>query len=241
MRWFKHMTNSSHDEKLSQLIDEGGLEAYGFWWRLLEIVAELMDNTEKCEATYSLPQWSRLFYCHHHTINKYFRFLKEIGLADVQIITQELPPQLPNDYPDVTRGSNRGVTRKYGNSNSNSKIIVTIPNLLKYRDEYSKKSGQTQNKNPDKRRSKKQIQKQNKDTDNNGTRKIFSPPSYEEVAAFCKERNRGVNPDKWYNHYQSNGWKVGKTKMVDWQAAIRTWEDNSTELPLKPRKLEVVL
>jgi hypothetical protein len=28
----------------------------------------------------------------------------------------------------------------------------------------------------------------------------------------------------WYDHYQSNGWMVGKSKMKDWKAAIRTWE-----------------
>jgi hypothetical protein len=29
------------------------------------------------------------------------------------------------------------------------------------------------------------------------------------------------------NHYTSNGWKVGKNSMKNWQAAVRTWEKNS--------------
>lgn len=52
----------------------------------------------------------------------------------------------------------------------------------------------------------------------------FTPPTLDEVKAYCQERKNGVNSDKWFNHYQSNGWMVGKTKMKDWKAAVRTWE-----------------
>ena len=50
------------------------------------------------------------------------------------------------------------------------------------------------------------------------------PPKFEWVKAYCEQRNKGVDPEEWFAHYQSNGWKVGKTRMVDWQAAVRTWE-----------------
>jgi uncharacterized protein YdaU (DUF1376 family) len=51
------------------------------------------------------------------------------------------------------------------------------------------------------------------------------PPPIESVKDYCKERGNDVDPDKWYNHYTANGWMVGKTKMKDWQASVRTWED----------------
>jgi len=57
-------------------------------------------------------------------------------------------------------------------------------------------------------------------------RSTFTPPTLSEVAAYCQERNRGVNPDKWMAHYESNGWMVGKNKMKSWQAAVRTWESS---------------
>ena len=56
------------------------------------------------------------------------------------------------------------------------------------------------------------------------TNKKFVPPTIEEVRAYCIERNNGVNPEKWLSHYQANGWMVGRTKMKDWKAAVRTWE-----------------
>lgn len=60
-------------------------------------------------------------------------------------------------------------------------------------------------------------------------RKRFSPPTLEEVTAYCKERNNSVNPQRWLDHYESNGWMVGRNKMKDWKAAVRTWERNGFE------------
>ena len=55
----------------------------------------------------------------------------------------------------------------------------------------------------------------------------FSPPSLEDVAAYCTERGSKVDPQRWYDFYLSNGWKVGKNPMRDWKAAVRSWERNS--------------
>jgi len=56
-------------------------------------------------------------------------------------------------------------------------------------------------------------------------RKRFVPPTVEEVEAYCKERNNGVDPQKFCDFYESKGWMVGKNKMKDWKAAIRSnWE-----------------
>lgn len=54
----------------------------------------------------------------------------------------------------------------------------------------------------------------------------FQPPTIEEVSSYCLERKKGVDPQKWFDHYTSNGWKVGKNSMKDWHAAVRTWEKN---------------
>lgn len=52
----------------------------------------------------------------------------------------------------------------------------------------------------------------------------FTPPSFEEVAAYCQERNNTVNPQSFIDFYSAKGWKIGKDKMTDWKAAVRTWE-----------------
>ena len=53
---------------------------------------------------------------------------------------------------------------------------------------------------------------------------IFIPPTLEDVKNYCKERGKGVDAEKWMAHYESNGWMVGRCKMKDWRAAVRTWE-----------------
>lgn len=60
--------------------------------------------------------------------------------------------------------------------------------------------------------------------------KRFTPPTIEEVGAYCKERKNGVDPFKWWNFYNSKGWMIGKTKMKDWQSAVHTWEEKVTKL-----------
>ena len=52
----------------------------------------------------------------------------------------------------------------------------------------------------------------------------FIPPTVEEVMAYCQERKNQVDPEKFVAFYESKGWMVGKNKMKDWKAAVRTWE-----------------
>lgn len=59
------------------------------------------------------------------------------------------------------------------------------------------------------------------------SQKHFSKPTVEEISLYCSERNNAIDPNKFFDHYESNGWMVGKTKMKDWKAAIRTWEKNT--------------
>jgi hypothetical protein len=52
----------------------------------------------------------------------------------------------------------------------------------------------------------------------------FKKPTVEEVEEYCKERNNNINPQVFIDFYESKGWLIGKNKMKDWKAAIRTWE-----------------
>lgn len=52
-------------------------------------------------------------------------------------------------------------------------------------------------------------------------------PTLEAVQEYCKTRQNSVDPQAWFDHYTSNGWKVGRVPMKDWRAAVRTWERNS--------------
>lgn len=57
-----------------------------------------------------------------------------------------------------------------------------------------------------------------------GKRERFTPPTVEDVAAYCLERKNGIDPEEFVLFYASKGWKVGSSPMRDWKAAVRTWE-----------------
>lgn len=54
--------------------------------------------------------------------------------------------------------------------------------------------------------------------------KRFTPPTLEEVTAYCQEKALSVDPQRFVDFYSSKGWFVGKNKMKDWKAAVRGWQ-----------------
>lgn len=57
-----------------------------------------------------------------------------------------------------------------------------------------------------------------------GKRERFTPPTVEDVAAYCLERKNGIDPEEFVSFYASKGWKVGSSPMKNWRAALITWE-----------------
>lgn len=57
----------------------------------------------------------------------------------------------------------------------------------------------------------------------------FTPPSIEEVKAYCNERGNNVDPQTFVDFYEAKGWMVGSNRMKDWRACVRTWEKNRVD------------
>ena len=119
------------------------------------------------------------------------------------------------------------ITRKSTNRFS----IITINNYCKYQteEEWSDKQPTSNRQATDKQptTNKNVRMKEGKEEKIIGKKPAaFSPPTIEQVKEYCLERKNEVSPERWHNYYTSNGWMVGKTKMKDWQAAVRTWEKN---------------
>lgn len=55
-------------------------------------------------------------------------------------------------------------------------------------------------------------------------RTVFTPPTLDQVKEYCTERKNGVDAERFIDFYSCKGWMVGKNKMKDWKAAVRTWE-----------------
>ena len=64
----------------------------------------------------------------------------------------------------------------------------------------------------------------------------FQTPSIEEIRQYCISRNNSVDPEQFFNFYESKGWTIGKSPMKDWRAAVRTWEKREKEVPQRKRE-----
>ena len=67
-------------------------------------------------------------------------------------------------------------------------------------------------------------------------RKRFEKPTLSEIKQYCIERGNKVDAQHFFDYYESNGWKVGKNSMKNWQAAVRTWERSEYRKPATTKK-----
>ena len=68
---------------------------------------------------------------------------------------------------------------------------------------------------------------EDKEIDNK--RKRFIPPTVEAVQEYCRERKNNVDAEQFIAFYEAKGWLIGKNKMKDWKACVRTWEKRQAE------------
>ena len=61
--------------------------------------------------------------------------------------------------------------------------------------------------------------------DDTPKRKRFTPPSVDDVRAYCEERKNGIDPERFIDFYSARGWQFKNGQPVkDWKACMRTWE-----------------
>lgn len=115
--------------------------------------------------------------------------------------------------------------------------VLTICNYEKYQDIYNPSDNPNSNLNANLNANPSKEDKEGKEDNNippynppaeekpKRSRKQFTRPTLEEVAAYCQERGNSIDPQHFLDYYDSCGWIVGKNKpMKDWKAAMRNWE-----------------
>jgi hypothetical protein len=65
-------------------------------------------------------------------------------------------------------------------------------------------------------------------------KKIFKKPTIDEIKDYCIERNNNVDPERFFDFYESKDWMIGKNKMKDWKSAVRTWEKSNKSKEVIP-------
>ncbi len=197
-------------------------------------MAKRMTDTDKWKKRFireMKPQHKLLWFyilddCNHAGI-----WEVDMEVASLRIGFTITEDDIPQSFNDRVISFDNGdkwfipefVEYQYGELNPNSNVHKSVISLLqKYNLEGYLKGSQTL---PNR------VQDKDKDigiVKEKAKAKRFQKPTVEEVQEYCNERNNFVDPQKFYDYYSSNGWKVGKNSMKDWKAAVRTWEKNTT-------------
>lgn len=121
MKWFKHESTARNGEKLSALECRTGLEGYGFYFKTLEIVAGLMDTTDKCQASFSPSSWAR----QTNITTKKWLFLaqccSDVGLIELQCDADVATVRIPKL---LKRRDNHTKNLQVGNAKSDKKVSL---------------------------------------------------------------------------------------------------------------------
>jgi len=207
--YFPHDYHARHDPKLSALIKKHGMEGYGTWWNLVEILHEQGGKIEK------FPLLIEGLASELKQNEAVLRLLLSCFINDLHLLKED----------ETHIWSER-----------------VLGNLIEREEKRLQRveSGRLGGKISGEKRSKtKRPFKQNEANEakerKGKERKVYIvPPSFDEVMEYCLSRKNGVDPQKWFDHYSAKGWMIGKSKMVDWQAAVRTWEKTSEVSKIKP-------
>ena len=96
--------------------------------------------------------------------------------------------------------------------------IITIDEIVVFYAGNSQEEGVSDTGKPQRKLKESKVKKEGK----------FLPPSSDELKDYCRKRQNQINPETFIDFYTAKGWMVGKNKMKDWKAAVRTWEQRDT-------------
>lgn len=201
--YFPHDGDASEGKTLSILFNHFGHEGISAWWLLLERISRTRNHNIRIGNPEDLEFLAAKMHFTPERLQKILSKMAELDAIDKPLF--EAGIIWSQNFVD-------NLTDVYGKREG---FLPSKPELLTTETNVS--DSETKFPIPE------STQTKQKETKGNKT-KVFKPPTFKEVIAYCLERNNGVDPNRWFNHYESNGWKVGKNKMVDWKAAVRTWE-----------------
>lgn len=194
--YFPHDANARHDLKTSAMIAKYGMAGYGQYWVIIETLRE-SSNFEIENKPYSIDALAKeMQYTSEQAqcfINDCIEHYFLLQSDESKIWSDSLKRRMKIKDDIIEKRRQAAISRW---SNSNALHLQSKCNAIK-----------------GKERKVNEIKKKN----------IFAPPQLDEIRKYISENNYSVDPEKFYNFYESKDWMIGKNKMKNWRAAIRTW------------------
>ena len=235
VKWIKIVTDVFDDEKI--LMIESMPEADGMiviWFKLLCLAGKQNNSGvfQMGQMPYTDEMFATIFRRPLNTVRLALKTFEQFGMIEIINNTVTIPNWGKHQNIDQIEARNaymKNYMREYrekqklissGNANCkpNSKANVSEADKIRVEEIREDES----------REDKEDV------TDINvghKSSKRFTPPTLDDVSDYCYERGNAVDPQRFVDYYTSNGWMVGKNKMKDWKAAVRTWEQKEGSKP----------
>jgi len=168
--------------------------------RSLRMNGKLMLNDR---IPYNVPMLSKVLRHNVDIVEKAIKVFKELDLIEIM---------------------DDGVIYMLDIQNFIGKSSTEADRIRNYRQEIVEKRDTVQMYNKCSREIEIEIDIDNKER---SKKESFNKPTIDEIQQYCDERNNGINANAFYDFYESKNWYVGKNKMRDWKACIRTWEQRN--------------
>lgn len=235
--WFKTITRENGKPNLSAIVI---LSDIVYWYRPTEqrdeqtgqtvgyakkFKADMLQRSyaqlaeqfgiSKREATNAVAELEKI-----GVIKRHLRTIDVNGMKMSNVLFIELIPEV---LYNVTFPDSKNEIAITSESDTLSLLKVTPPTLRS--ETYTETTTETSTKN------KRDIKGSHKSRRKREPR----PESLEAVKAYIQEKGYSLNAEKWYYHYEANGWKVGRNPMKDWKASVDYWARNDYAAP-KPQQ-----
>lgn len=223
VKWIKITTDIFDDEKI--LLIESLPDAYAIitiWFKLLCLAGKQNNSGVFMmgRVAYTDKMLATIFRMKESTVSMALQTFEQFGMVEIidGVITipnwgkhqnldqMENRKEFMRNYMKEYRAKQKALTAGKPDCKPNSK-----PNVRQAEED------------------KEEEKEVEEDKESKGRAKRFTPPSLEEVEAYCRERGNSVDAERFIDYYTSNGWKVGKNTMKDWKAAVRTWEKSDKQ------------
>ena len=234
--YFRHDCNARQDEKIIDLRMKLGWEGYGIYWALIErlrecagyecvkdynliafdlrVGANIVKNVVENFGLFTFTDDGKRFYSK--------RLSTDMKIKDELSAARSAAGKkgMNNRY---NKPRNSAKQKQHGNNNDITELQHGNNNDITIRREENK--------------GEENISSSLRSEDSiRAKRTAFVPPTPEEVKAYIQKKGYAVDAERFIDFYTSKGWMVGKNKMKDWKAAVRTWsKGNNTVHSPRPQ------
>lgn len=220
MKWFSHPSDASRGKALKKLLIKYGAEGYGVYWYCMENICANVDPKLTFELDLDVEILAHELKIDSVKVNNVMLYMVELGLFENAQGTVSCIQMAAMFGSNLTRNSElKGIIREQKTIANPPLLSQTVSDSLG-QSQIVSATGQDR------------IGEDRKHIDQNHVikRKSFQPPTVDQVQEYLDDRGiTTFTGQTFVDHYQSNGWMRGKTKIKDWKACVRTWHGNHPE------------